>query len=746
MEPKDDGPEPVRSTLGDDGLLDEARRAQRQLEADLDAMTRLHGLASRFLPERGALEPVLVEIVDAAIAIAGADFGNMQILDPRTSDLTIVAQRGFAPWWVEFWNSASAGRGVCGTALERGQRVIVEDIEVSPIFAGTAALDVQRRAGVRAVQSTPLLTRSGKPIGVVSTHYRAPLRLEDRVLRVLDLLARQAADIIERAWTEEALSESEQRYATIFQMSPFAIALTKMPETVTVDVNEAFLTLFEHRREDVLGKTSVDLGISDPGAQAQVRAELLKNGAVRDFECVRIARSGARRMLSLNVSWVLISGERYLLTEAIDITERKESEAQQRRLAEQLAELNRDLERRVAERTDELRRARELAESASAAKSDFLSSMSHELRTPLNSILGFAQLLQSDRKRPLDERQFERVRHVMRGGEHLLRLIDDVLDLSRIEAGRLTISLEPVSIASVLEAVVDTLRPIADGAGVTIAAVEPGAVPPVTADRTRLLQILMNFGSNAVKYGRPGGRVVFALELRDPSYVRITVIDDGIGIPAEMQPRMFEPFQRAGQETGPIEGTGIGLTITKRLAELMNGRVGFSSELARGSQFWIELPVHHQAAAELRQVSAPGSAWSPARRASSHKIVYVEDNPSNIAFMEDMLGDLPSVALLVARSAETGIEVIRAQRPDVVIMDINLPGMSGLEAMKRLRAWPESRDIPVIGLSAAALPADTKRAAEAGFFRYLTKPVKVAELTSALEEILGPSPRAGSEG
>jgi CheY-like chemotaxis protein len=267
----------------------------------------------------------------------------------------------------------------------------------------------------------------------------------------------------------------------------------------------------------------------------------------------------------------------------------------------------------------------------------------------------------------------------------------------------------------------------------------------VTADRTRLLQILMNFGSNAVKYGRPGGRLVFALESRDPSCVRITVIDDGIGIPADMQPKVFEPFQRAGQETGPIEGTGIGLTITKRLAELMNGRVGFSSELGRGSEFWIELPVHHQAAAELRQVGAPGAAWSLARSATSHKIVYVEDNPSNIAFMEDLLGDVPSVALLVARSAEKGIELIRAQRPDVVIMDINLPGMSGLEAMRRLRGWPESRDIPVIGLSAAALPADIKRAAEAGFSRYLTKPVKVAELTSVLEELLGPSP-AGSGG
>jgi len=387
-------------------------------------------------------------------------------------------------------------------------------------------------------------------------------------------------------------------------------------------------------------------------------------------------------------------------------------------------------------RADELRSAREAAEAASAAKSEFLSSMSHELRTPLNSILGFAQLLERDRKRPLDERQVERLQHVLRGGEHLLRLIDDVLDLSRIEAGQIMISPEPVNVREVLDDVINTLAPMAERSGIAIAPGESVELPRVLADRTRLAQILMNFGSNAIKYGRPGGRVTFALAQRDPASVRITVIDDGIGIPPDKQAKVFEPFQRAGQETGPIEGTGIGLTITKRLAEMMKGHVGFTSEVDRGSQFWVELPVHRRATGEQLPVATATGPSPLATGTGRYKIVYIEDNPSNIAFMEDLVGELPSVELVTAPTAEIGIELVRAHRPDVVIMDINLPGMSGFDAMQRLREWPETRDIPVIGLSAAALQKDTKRASKAGFYRYLTKPVKVAELTSVLEELL----------
>jgi PAS domain S-box-containing protein len=387
------------------------------------------------------------------------------------------------------------------------------------------------------------------------------------------------------------------------------------------------------------------------------------------------------------------------------------------------------------QRAEELRNARETAEAASAAKSEFLSSMSHELRTPLNAILGFAQLLERDRKQPLSDRQRERLEHVLRGGEHLLKLIDDVLDLSRIEAGRIMISSEPVDVREVIGEAVTTLGPMAARAGIALHPPAPRDVPFVIADRTRLAQVLMNFGSNAIKYGKHGGNVTFSIT-PSPHEVRIAVIDDGVGIPADKHDRLFEPFQRAGQETGPIEGTGIGLTISKRLAELMHGRVGFTSEVGRGSEFWIAIPVHHAATAEPLPAIRPPGAAALARSDRRHKIVYVEDNPSNIAFMQDLLGDLPGVELLTAPTAEIGLDLIRAHVPDVVIMDINLPGMSGFDAVQRLRDWEETRAIPVIGLSAAALVRDTTRAKDAGFYRYLTKPVQVDELMRVLEELL----------
>ena len=384
--------------------------------------------------------------------------------------------------------------------------------------------------------------------------------------------------------------------------------------------------------------------------------------------------------------------------------------------------------------TDDVVREAELR-TASAAKSEFLSSMSHELRTPLNAVLGFAELLAHDRKQPLTVRQHERLQYVLRGGEHLLRLIDDVLDLSRIEAGRVAISFEPVSLADVLAQVTTTLEPMAARAQVTLAIEgRPDLLPQVIADRTRLAQILMNFGSNAIKYGKPGGHARFEATSRGDR-VRIEVIDDGIGIPADQRDKLFEPFQRAGQETGPIEGTGIGLVISKRLAELMQGRVGFASEAGQGSRFWVEVPSALATEPSAVRPAAPLS--SPlATSATRWKVVYVEDNPSNIAFMREVMGDLASVELLTAPTAEIGLELIRAHQPAVVLMDINLPGMSGLDAVRQLARWPETRDIPVVGLSAAALVRDTTRAKDAGFYRYLTKPVKIVELTAVLEELL----------
>jgi signal transduction histidine kinase/DNA-binding response OmpR family regulator len=389
-------------------------------------------------------------------------------------------------------------------------------------------------------------------------------------------------------------------------------------------------------------------------------------------------------------------------------------------------------------RAGELRAANALAEAANAAKSEFLSSMSHELRTPLNAILGFTQLLRKDKKEPPSDRHKGRLDQILSGGEHLLRLIDDILDLSRIEAGGVSVSPEPVSVDDALRAVMQTLEPSAARQGIRIEVETPVDLPMVLADRTRLLQILMNFGSNAVKYNRPQGTVTFSMSAPCPERVRVTVRDTGMGIPTDKQAKIFQPFQRAGQENGPIAGTGIGLVISKRLAQLMGGDIGFRSVPGAGSEFWVDVPRHSSGA---HSTAPPAATWdeSAAQLAPDvcRLVLYVEDSPANTDFMKDLMSTFQNVDLLTASTAEAGLELARARRPELIIMDVNLPGMSGLDALRALRGAPETESIPVIALTAAASELERQRGVQSGFHRYLTKPVKVNELVAVLEELLG---------
>jgi PAS domain S-box-containing protein len=376
------------------------------------------------------------------------------------------------------------------------------------------------------------------------------------------------------------------------------------------------------------------------------------------------------------------------------------------------------------------------AEKANRAKTDFISGVSHELRTPLNAILGFAQLIESGyppptipQKRNLDQ--------ILKAGWYLLELINEILDLALIESGKVTLSPESVSLVEVMLECRAMIEPQAQkrGIGMTFPRFESPYF--VKGDRTRVKQVLINLLFNAIKYNKPGGAVTVEFTLEPPGSIHLCVRDTGPGLAPEQLAQLFQPFNRLGREASAEEGTGIGLMVTKRLVELMGGTIGAESVLGTGSVFWIELPlagapllaVHEAEHAALVRPQVPEG--TPLRT-----LLYVEDNPANLELVEQLIARRPDLRLLGAADANLGIEFARVYQPAVILMDINLPGISGIEAMKILRADPSTAHIPIIALSANAVPRDIERGLEAGFFSYLTKPIKVNLFMDALDVAL----------
>ncbi|HET9248519.1 MAG TPA: ATP-binding protein [Actinomycetota bacterium] len=385
-------------------------------------------------------------------------------------------------------------------------------------------------------------------------------------------------------------------------------------------------------------------------------------------------------------------------------------------------------DRKLAER--EMHRAREEADRANRAKSDFLSRMSHELRTPLNSVLGFAQLLEME---PLSQTQHESVREIIRGGGHLLDLINEILDITRIETGRISLSPEPVDVGLTLTETLQLIRPIADQANVRIREPTGETEVEVRADRQRLKQVLLNLLSNAVKYNREGGEIRIACERRGTSRFRVSVIDTGIGFDEKQLAQLFAPFERLGAEQRGIDGTGLGLALSKGLIETMDGVIGAESTEGVGSTFWFELPM----TTEVVGVDVAEAAATPVRTGESRTVLYIEDNPANFQLVERMLSYRPHVTLLSAMQGSIGLELARRHQPDLIFLDLHLPDMHGEEVLRQARADERTSDIPVVVISADARGEARMALLAGGAQGFLTKPVSVSLFLETVDQLLG---------
>jgi len=415
----------------------------------------------------------------------------------------------------------------------------------------------------------------------------------------------------------------------------------------------------------------------------------------------------------------------YLLI-GTDNTVRKLVEAERERFDQELHNQNAELER-----------AKLVAEKANLAKSDFLSSMSHELRSPLNAILGFAQLMESDSPPPTPS-QKESIDQILHAGWHLLKLINEILDLERIESGRLSLSPEPLSMAEIMLECQAMTESQAQKRGISMT-FPPLDIPYfVHADRTRVKQVLINLLSNAIKYNKKGGTVVVDCFESAPERIRVSVKDTGEGLTPEMLAQLFQPFNRLGQETGAEEGTGIGLVVAKQLAELMGGLIGVESTVGVGSVFWFELiesvaPQHAIGEVEPVAVFKPQMVNDERRLRT---LLYVEDNPANLKLVEQLIARRPDLRLLTAVTGHLGIKLARTEQPEMILLDINLPDISGIEVLKIIREDAATAHIPVVAISANAMPRDIEKGLAAGFFRYLTKPIKVNEFMETLNVAL----------
>ena len=589
----------------------------------------------------------------------------------------------------------------------------------TPITPGFEALVFKASRGIEDIYELTYIRKDGSRFpAIVSVTALRDERggIIGYLLIGTDNTARKQVEA-EQKKLDQRLRDQQFYTRSLIESSIDAIMTTDSQGIIT-DVNQQMGALTGCTRDELIGAPFKNYFTDPERAEAAIK-RVLSEKNVTDYELTAHARDGKETVVSYNAATFYNADGKLqgVFAAARDITERK-------RLDQVLQDKNAELES-----------ARFVADKANLAKSDFLSSMSHELRTPLNAILGFAQLLEVGSPPPTAA-QIVRLHQIIKAGWYLLELINEILDLAVIESGKLSLSREPVSLIDVMRESQAMIESQARQHGIHVTFLPFDHTWFAHADRTRVKQVLINLLSNAIKYNREHGTVEVACTASTPERIRISVKDSGAGLPPEKLVQLFQPFNRLGQETGAEEGTGIGLVVTKQLVELMGGTIGVESTVGVGSEFWVELirdvtpqlSDGHTMPAELVPKFRGGAA--------QRTLLYVEDNPANLMLVEQIIEGHPHVRMLGASDGNRGIALARAHRPDVILMDINLPGISGYQVLKILREDPATARIPVLAISANAMPRDIEKGMEAGFFRYLTKPIKVNEFMEALDSAL----------
>ena len=598
----------------------------------------------------------------------------------------------------------------------------------TPIAPGFEALVFKASRGIEDIYELTYIRKDGSrfPAVVSVTALRdAQSAIIGYLLIGTDNTARKEVEADQKRLDQRL--RDQQFYTRSLIESNIDALMTTDPQGIVTDVNKQMEALTGCTRDELIGAPFKDYFTDPERAEAGIK-QVLTAGKVTDYELTARARDGKETVVSYNAINFYDRNRRLqgVFASARDITERKR------------------LDQVLQEKNVELQNAKVAAEKANRSKSEFLSSMSHELRSPLNAILGFAQLMESDSPSPTAG-QKESIDQILQAGWHLLKLINEILDLAKIESGQLSLSLESVSMGDVMVECRRMIEGQAQKLGIRMSFPRFEVACFVHADRTRLKQVLINLFSNAIKYNSENGTVEVELAEIRPGRIRVRIRDTGPGLTPQNLAQLFQPFNRLGQEAGGQEGTGIGLVVAKQLVELMGGVIGVESTVGKGSVFWFDLktatePQFEEPSGDLETpVAVPPSQGSRVRI-----VLYVEDNPANLKLVEQIIGRRADLRLLSAMTGALGIAMACTRQPDVILMDINLPDMSGIEALAILRKDPATRRIPVVAISANAMPHDIEKGLQAGFFHYLTKPIKVPEFLETLNRALEKAAEGGA--